>query len=332
VTITVETIQQYIGKNLFDDGGNKIGKIGAVFLDDATGQPEWLTVSTGFFGTNESFVPVADASTRDDGLTVPYSKDKVKDAPNVDVDRGHLSSDEEAHLYRYYGLEYSTSASDTNLPAGSAGTGRSRSESDRSETGTSASPAYATTERTVDGGDGTAYDDTSTTDADRSNVGRTDLIQQDEDYDGDPSTGMSAGPSGPDAGRSSSDLGGDAMTRSEERLNVGTEQVTTGKARLRKWVETEHQQVEVPVRKEKVRLETEPVTKDNLGEAYSGPDITEDEHEVTLTEERPVVETEAVPVERVRVTKDVEEQTQTVGGEVRKERVGLDSDQDVDRR
>src|SRR5207244_11078818 len=91
----------------------------------------------------------------------------------------------------------------------------------------------------------------------------------------------------------------DAMTRSEERLDVGTEQVQSGKARLRKWVETENVQVDVPVKKEKARLVTEPVTDANRGDATSGPDITEDEHEVTLSEERPAVSKETVPVERV---------------------------------
>jgi uncharacterized protein (TIGR02271 family) len=122
------------------------------------------------------------------------------------------------------------------------------------------------------------------------------------------------------------------MTRSEERLNVGKETVPTGKARLRKWVETEQQQVEVPVRKEKVRLESEPITDANQGQAYSGPDISEDEHEVTIREERPVVETEAVPVERVRLATETDEETRTVGGEVRKEKVDLDADENVDRR
>ncbi|MGN6333334.1 MAG: DUF2382 domain-containing protein [Motilibacteraceae bacterium] len=115
----------------------------------------------------------------------------------------------------------------------------------------------------------------------------------------------------------------DAMTRSEERLNVGTEKVQTGKARLRKYVTTEHVQTTVPVTKEKVRLETEPITDGNVGKAMDGPAISEEEHEVTLTEERPVVTKETVPVERVRLAKDAETEQQTVEDEVRKEEVDL---------
>ena len=111
------------------------------------------------------------------------------------------------------------------------------------------------------------------------------------------------------------------MTRSEERLHAGTETVTAGKARLRKWVETEQQQVTVPVKKEKARLETEPITDANRGDGMSGPDLSEEEHEVTLTEERPVVAKETVPVERVRVTKDVETEDHQVTEGVRKERI-----------
>jgi stress response protein YsnF len=83
--------------------------------------------------------------------------------------------------------------------------------------------------------------------------------------------------------------GDDAMTRSEERLNVGTETEQAGRARLRKYVVTDHEQVSVPVSREEVRLEREPITEGNIDNALSGPDISEEEHEVILTEERPVV-------------------------------------------
>ncbi len=118
----------------------------------------------------------------------------------------------------------------------------------------------------------------------------------------------------------------DGMTRSEEQLNVGTEQVQAGRARLRKWVETETQQVEVPIRTEKARLVSEPITDANRGDAFDGPDITEDEHEIVLNAERPVVNVEAVPVERVRLDKTVEESSETVAQDVRKERIDLDDE------
>jgi len=125
-------------------------------------------------------------------------------------------------------------------------------------------------------------------------------------------------------GRESVDATGDAMTRSEQRLNVGTEREQTGRARLRKYVVTEQQQVSVPVEREEVRLEREPITGANRDAAYAGPDLTESEHEVTLHAERPVLNTETVPVERVRLGKETVTEQQTVGGEVRKERIEAD--------
>ncbi|MGI8537258.1 MAG: YsnF/AvaK domain-containing protein [Mycobacteriales bacterium] len=114
------------------------------------------------------------------------------------------------------------------------------------------------------------------------------------------------------------------MTRSEEQLTVGTEQVESGRARLRKYVVTENVTRTVPVSREEVRVEREPITDGNVGAATDGPAISEEEHEVVLTEERPVVAKEAVPVERVRLdTETVTEQAQ-VTEEVRKEQIDMD--------
>jgi len=116
----------------------------------------------------------------------------------------------------------------------------------------------------------------------------------------------------------------DAMTRSEERLNVGTRSEEIGRARLRKYVVTENVTQTVPVSHEEVRVEREPITEANIGDAMEGPAISEEEHEVTLRAERPVVEKEAVPVERVRLdTETVTEQAQ-VNEELRKEQIDVD--------
>jgi len=117
-----------------------------------------------------------------------------------------------------------------------------------------------------------------------------------------------------------------AMTRSEERLRAGTETQEVGRARLRKHVVTEHEQVTVPVSHEEVRVEREPITDANRGAADAGPAISEEEHEVTLRAERPVVTTEAEAVERVRLGTETVREQETVGGEVRKEQIELDDD------
>jgi uncharacterized protein (TIGR02271 family) len=123
----------------------------------------------------------------------------------------------------------------------------------------------------------------------------------------------------------------DAMTRSEEQLRVGTEQVSAGRARLRKHVVTENQTVTVPVSHEEVTLEREPITDANRGTATSGPDLSDEEHEVQLTEERVVVDKETVPVERVRLGTETVTEDQRVSEDVRKEEIDYD-ESDLDRK
>jgi len=113
----------------------------------------------------------------------------------------------------------------------------------------------------------------------------------------------------------------EAMTRSEEELRVGTTQRQRGRVRLRKYVTTEHVQQTVPVRREKARVEREPITDANLGAVTSGPDISEEEHEVILREEEPVVEKRVVPRERVRLDKDTVASEERVDEQVRKEQI-----------
>ncbi|MCP3420409.1 DUF2382 domain-containing protein [Nocardioides pinisoli] len=263
---------RFIGQTLYSSDNEKVGKIGQVFLDDETDRPEFLTVNTGLFGMNESFVPAADADVNGDGVRVPFTKDQIKDAPNVDVASGHLDQSEEQRLYSHYGMSYSERASDSGLP---------------------------------EGGTGLAAGTTGTT-------GTTDTF-----------TGEGHDTSGPNTD--------EAMTRSEERLDVGTTSQEAGRARLRKYVTTEQETVTVPVKKERAVLETEPVTGGNRDEALSGPSISEEEHEVVLNEERPVVGKTTEPVERVRLGTETVTDEETVTEEVRKEHIEAEGDVD-DRR
>jgi uncharacterized protein (TIGR02271 family) len=116
----------------------------------------------------------------------------------------------------------------------------------------------------------------------------------------------------------------EAMTRSEEELRVGTTTRESGRARLRKYVVTENVTQTVPVQREEVRIEREPITDANRDEAMSGADISEEEHEVVLHEEQPVVETRTVPKERVRLDTDTVTDEREISEEVRKERIDTD--------
>lgn len=117
---------------------------------------------------------------------------------------------------------------------------------------------------------------------------------------------------------------GDTMTRSEERLNVGTRTEETGRARLRKYVVTEEETVTIPIAKEKVTLEREPITDANRDRADTEPGISEEEQEVVLREERPVVEKETVAVERVGLGTETVTSEEQVTETVRKEQIDTD--------
>jgi len=117
-----------------------------------------------------------------------------------------------------------------------------------------------------------------------------------------------------------------AMTRSEERLSVGTTSREAGRARLRKYVVTENVTETVPVTREEVRVEREPITDANIGNAMDGPAISEEEHEVVLHAEQPVVAKEAVPVERVRLDKETVTEQVQVNESVQKEQIEVDGD------
>lgn len=247
-------IRNIQGATAYANDGTKIGRVGEVYLDDQTGQPEWATVNTGLFGAKTNFVPLEGASLDGDRLNVGYSKDVVTDAPRVDED-GHLSEQEEAELYRYYNRDYATTD-------------------------------YATTDR---------RDDTTV-----GAVGGTADVDRDRRATGDAE-----------------------VTLSEERLNVGKQSAEVGRARLRKYTTTEEQTVTVPVQKERLVVERESVNE--VSGDRIGADSDTDEV-ITLREERPVVNTETVDVEKVRVGKETVTENETVSGTVRKEHVDIEGD------
>jgi uncharacterized protein (TIGR02271 family) len=121
-----------------------------------------------------------------------------------------------------------------------------------------------------------------------------------------------------------------AMTRSEEQLHVGTEQRETGRARLRKHIVSENVSTTVPVSHEKVTLEREPITEANRGDAVAGGDLTEETHEVRLTEQRATTSKETVPVERVRLGTETVTEDQQVNETVRKEQIEAEGTEGVE--
>lgn len=253
---TVEELQNAV---VVDRDGDKLGKVGQVYLDNDTQQPSWVTVNTGLFGTNESFVPLDRSDYADGTITVPFEKSYIKDAPNIAED-GELAREQEEELYRYYGL--------------SGGTGG------RHEPG-------------VDPTD------------------HPDRAGQEH----------AAGPRGDRDQHRGAGADGGGVTLHEEQAHVGTERVETGRARLRKHVVTDTERVEVPVEREEVVLEREPA------DGRAGGTLSEEEEvDVTLTEERPVVEKETVATENVRLGKRSVTDDETVQTDVSREELEVDGD------
>ena len=237
---------------VIDSEGSKVGKVDTIFLDVETSKPEWAAVKTGMFGSKTTLVPLVNATANGEELSVPYTKDAIKNAPHHDPE-AELSNADEAELFNHYGIPYSGETV-------TADTGQMNQGAPARDTGT---------------------------------VGRD--------------------TSGPTTD--------EAMTRSEERLSVGTRQVETGRARLRKFIVTENVTQTVPVSHEEVVIEREPITDANRDAALSGGDLTEEEHEVTLHAEKPVVAKETVPVERVRLGTETVTGSEQVTEQVRKEQI-----------
>src|SRR3954447_15411608 len=100
--LDIETALDWRGRTVVDCDGDKIGTFDELYLDESD-RPAWGAVTTGLFGMRQTFVPLSEAQPEGDVLRVPFGKDLVKDAPNVDPDT-QLDPEEEMLLYRHYGL------------------------------------------------------------------------------------------------------------------------------------------------------------------------------------------------------------------------------------
>src|SRR5215210_2095694 len=193
----MDQLQELRGAPVLDASGDQIGKVEEIYYDTEGGHPEWIGLGTGFLGTKRVLVPVQSAELQGDAVHVPYEKDHVKGAPDIDGDAIPYETEEE--LYTYYGLG-----------------GRAGGE--------------------MPSGDGSR-----------------------------------------------------SVTRHEEELAVGKQEVETGRAQLRKWVETEPVAMDVELRQETAR-----VTREPIDEPVSGAEIGEDAVDVELRGERAVVQKQTV--------------------------------------
>ncbi|MBG6216011.1 stress response protein YsnF [Arthrobacter sp. CAN_A6] len=252
------------GASVLSEDGAVLGPMGRLYVDDATGDPSWITVATHSVSSPESFAPLQGATLDGKDVRLPYTHAKVYDSPKMSQD-GHLSPEEEQKLLRYYGLMATKENADA-------------------------------AERT------------------KANTAR--------------------------GNRSSRYEGDGAMTRSEEQLRVSTELRETERVRLVKRVVIEDVTMTVQIRREELVIERVPVT-DNATHYDDGKGFSTDADreqlyaavetafsgdvvELVLYEEKPRVEMDVVPIERVRARRDVQTRDEVVSGQVRKEVIETD--------
>jgi len=259
---------QLFGQDVYDNAGNKIGSVDSVWVDDATGELEFVGVKTGWLFGKTHIIPTQSAEIGNGQITFPYPESQIKDAPSFPSDH-ELAPTEENDVYSYYGTERSMTESPTGLA---------------SDTGT----------------------------AETTNIDETDTGYSNEYTSSSAGSGYDTQPE---------------MTLSEENLEVGKREVEAGRVRLRKVVRTEHEEVPVELQREQVSIErVDAGATDVPTNAFQ-----EQEVEVPVMREEPVVSKEAVATGGVRLNKETQTETRTVGDEVRREDVEVERDVDSGR-
>jgi len=292
-----EVEDQFSGYTVYDQSGEKIGKVDDLFLDE-NDRPEYIGVKMGFLGLRSTLIPMEIAQVDDADRSVRVSQDKgyVKDGPTFDDD-SDITPEFEEQVYSYYGLTREGGYSER----GSYGGYYSGSDEEGYGTGSATSSAGAATGATSGSGnvgpgmsmgdrEGGEYREHSEHEEGVAGEGRQDLEDRDEIR----------------------------VQRSEEELVAGTREREAGRVGVRKRVRTDRERISVPKRREEVRVDRVPVEG---GRAASGAEIGEDEVVMPVTEEEVVVSKRAVVKEEVRVSADVVEEEEVVEEEVRREEV-----------
>ncbi|MFF7633347.1 PRC and DUF2382 domain-containing protein [Kitasatospora sp. NPDC008050] len=315
-----------IGHKAVDRNGDKIGTVDEVYLDDATGEPEWAAVRTGIFG-RDAFVPLTTSEFSGEELRVPYDKSLIKESPDFGVGQ-HLSPAQELQLYRYYGLD----------SPGAGRTGERNTTANGSpgstdlDFGVAAGAPVAAAATTMTRSNGSAESGTTqqTTQLPRAQgvapsapptIGLDKPVEPPPSPTPDPvhtapKTGADHGPA------TNAPPGPVELTLREERLEIVNEWHVLGTAKLRKYVVTEPVERRVQVVRERVRVERVPVSEAERA-TLTAQEIAEAVEEVTLREERPAVRKYVAPLERVRLVVERYTEEKVIRDELRREQVEI---------
>ncbi|TJZ46149.1 DUF2382 domain-containing protein [Streptomyces piniterrae] len=304
-----ETFQQLTGAHVVDAEGAKVGTVQQVYRDDATNEPEWVTVRTGLFGMKETFIPLAGARREGDQLHVPHSKEAIKEAPRIDAE-GHLDPSEEEELYRHYGMTRPASVGLAMRPEARTEPGE--------RSGMTEDDILAERAR---------YVGIPERDHEMLDEGPGELAER-------PLAGAGAG------AMASRGRGEEEARRPEqleeivlfgEEIQIGTEERASGRAHLRKHVVTEDVHRTIPLSHEEVRVVRTKITDEERAAGGTAPRLGEGQVEVVLYEEQAVISRRTVPVERVRLTTERVTEQKEVTAKVRREELELDDGRGVRR-
>lgn len=294
-TQLAQQAQRFVSYEVMDAEGRKVGTVASVWVDGATGQPEFVAVNSATNQGGTSILPLAGTNPNETSrqLRVPYSADQIMGAPQFEA-TANLSEQDEQRIYQHYGVRRSEAPSPTGLAAGQA-SGRQKTEQHQM------TDQHGMTDRQRTTGQGQQAD--------------ADMTHR-HDQDDSRST------------RGQVEHGGEDHTLElrEERLRVEKEREQAGEVRLGKRVTEQTEQVEVPLREERVVIERHPGT----GRAVDGEiGDTDREIDVPVMKERATVEKETVVTEEVGVRKEATERTEPVRETLRREELVVDGDGDL---
>jgi uncharacterized protein (TIGR02271 family) len=235
-------------------------------------------------GTRDLFVPLGGSRATKDGLSVPFDSRQILSSPDLGV-KQHMSAAQTDQLNRHYGL---TVPAQGGPPDADREPGRAQQDAAQQAQAQRDQARRDETERGQDRGGQPLQDEAQTGEFQRGEA----------------------------------QVGEDWLIRAEERFEVGTEMLESGRARLHKYVDVEPVEQTVHVFHEEYEIERVPIS----AEEQVRSEIAEAEQEIALHEERPVLHKEAVPVERVRLKVKRVDEDRTLRDEIRRERLEVEGD------
>jgi stress response protein YsnF len=288
--LTEREVAAAIGSTAYGPDGAKIGTVENFFVDDRTGVPTWVSVSTGLFGTRHSIAPAAEASVGDGGLVLPVTADAVKAAPRLAGT--HLDPAEEQALRAHYGLADAESAPESGpIRAGGAEQESVAGDQPPPDEATVAEPGARADERPV----ADAVDDDGG------------MVRSEEQLRvGTERTGA---------------------TRFRLVKYVVTEDVQITVPIRREEIRVEEVPLDAADGDTGEGLvQHGDLAEGERPGRHTAPDDAGLPEEIVLHTERPVISVEVVPTERVRLRREVVEGVETVSGQVQREQVVVDQD------